>query len=168
MPFRLGRKHASHTYPESRGVGSPPYARNSASGPAALYTVTATPTRIPWGTLEVGAPGQEVTVTPKVTGLIHLIGVVESGANTENTGGLIVQIGIDGVLQDTPLEANPTGVLVGTSKTTVPIQAILGLFTLGIPVTFSLFVSVDSNLNPVNLGIDNSWLTLQEVSLPTG
>lgn len=167
MAFRIGRRNAQHAYPQAPRGAPSAYARNSAHGPATTpYDVTDAPTRIPWGTLEVGAPGQNVTITPRVTGLILVTGVVECLNGSEDAEQLTVNIGVGGILQATPMEANfvDGG---STERTSVPIQAILGPFTPGTPVEISLFVTANSS-GDLTLEVNNSWLTLQEVATATG
>jgi hypothetical protein len=165
MAFRIGRRSAQHSYPQAPRGAPSAYARNSAHGPATLTAVTDTPTRIPWGTLEVGAPGQNVSITPKLTGLILVTGVVECVNNSEDTDQLTVNIGVAGILQAKPLEAN--FVSGGGGETSVPIQAIIGPFALGTPVEVSLFVTSIAD-DTLSLEVNDSWITLQEVSTATG
>jgi hypothetical protein len=90
MSFRIGRKFAQHTYPESRGIGGLPFARNSAQGPAdqTIISTTAPGTAIPWSILEVGSPGIDVPITPKVTGLLLILVMI----NIENLDPSIAQV----------------------------------------------------------------------------
>jgi hypothetical protein len=167
MSFRIGRRHASHTYPESKGVGALAFARNFAFGPAAPYEVTDTPTRIPWGTIDSGAaPGQSVPITPTVTGLILVQGVVECVNSSEDAEQLTVQVGVNGVLQATPLEAGFVNGGAG-EQTSVPFQTRLGPFPLGVLVNISLFVSANS-IGDLSLEVGDSTLSVQEVPPATG
>lgn len=165
MASRIGRKFAQATYPEAARATLSPYARNSAHGPAAPYAVTDSPTRIPWGVLEVGAPGENVPITPNVTGLIRITGVVECVNGSEDAEQLTVQIGVGGVLQAVPLEASFVSGGDG-QQTSVPIQAIFG-FTVGTTVDISLFVTAASS-GDLTLEVNDSWLLVEEVGAATG
>ncbi len=52
MAFRIGRKHAYHTYPESRRSTTLRLARNFASGPKESVTLEDTATLIPWAAID--------------------------------------------------------------------------------------------------------------------
>jgi hypothetical protein len=99
--FRIGRKFAQHSYPESR-FGDGAFARNFASGPPTgegPTPIVTTGTPVSWETIESGAPpGVNVPITPHVTGRIRIIAtiVVASVAGA----GLV---GIGAVIDGTPI-----------------------------------------------------------------
>lgn len=59
--FRIGRKFASHSYPDTRAATTVPYARNFAVGPGTVTDVTVG-TPVPWGVIEaIAAWGNTTT-----------------------------------------------------------------------------------------------------------
>jgi hypothetical protein len=167
MSFRIGRKFAQHVYPESRASQSLPFARNSAFGPApGAPLVGDTPGEITWSTVESGGGASvSVPITPRVTGIVLVTGVIQVANTTDDGEELTVQLGVGGVLHANPLEGNQVAAAIGF-VTTVPIQAILGL-PIGTPSLINVFVTANVT-GELQLQAHNSWLTLQEVGPATG
>jgi len=153
------------------GASSPAFARNSAFGPATNTAITAEigagTQEVTFGTIESGGgPSASVPVTPNVTGILHVQAVVFALNEVAVTSQLQAQFGVNGVVQTTPLA---TTCLLSTSDFgggftggTVAIQAILGPFTLGVPVNINLFVAA-WNTGELSLQANDTTLTVQEV-----
>jgi hypothetical protein len=109
MAFRIGRKHAQHTYPENRGgAAAALFARNFAEGPLINTTITDGGIQIPWAFVESGAPaGVNVPITPRSSGILRISGVIviASTAEVDRVVSLVVQV--NGASMSVPLtEAN--------------------------------------------------------------
>jgi len=167
MAFRIGRKHAAHTYPSSQGNSTLLFARNFAQGPAAPQELTTTnPTEVGWGSIESGAPpGTGVPITPKVTGLLLIEGVLEmQNTVAESAINVQVQVGVGGVAV---VGSPATEVTVdGPGFATVPIQVLIDE-PVGATVEINLIVTA-SGASAITLNTDDSTLSIQEVPVATG
>lgn len=153
MAFRIGRKHAQHTYPEApRGAGPFQFARNLAAGPGRTdvpVSVAALPAAPSAGTpvftlannslVEAGVlTADGAPITPSVTGIIRVSGVV----NVENTGAdgpvdVAVFLAINGTVENTP-------VAVATLDAATSFESIPVLFDL--PAALPLGTTAHINL----------------------
>jgi hypothetical protein len=71
--FRIGRKHAQHSYPDTPRGAVAAFARNYASTNQNQDFSTGT-VDVAWQAIESGAaPGTDVPVTPRVTGRVRII-----------------------------------------------------------------------------------------------
>ena len=85
--FRIGRKHAVHTYPESRTATTVPYARNYASTPkGGDFALTDVETPIPWDMIDGGAPLWDVDVTYSTGDIVSSLGFTWISLVDNNTG----------------------------------------------------------------------------------
>jgi hypothetical protein len=164
MGFRIGRKHAAHTYPSSQGNSTLLFARNFAQGPAAPQEITASPVNVGWASIESGAtPGTSVPITPKQTGLLLITGVVEMENGGEVPVNVQIQVAVGGITVATPA----TEVTVGAGAfATVPVQALVGQ-AVGATYDISLVVTV-SVLSALTLNTNDSTLSVREVPAATG
>jgi hypothetical protein len=179
MSFRIGRKFASHTYPEaSRGGSGNPltaFARNFAVGPATDTPVVTTGTQILWGTVDVpDINPQNVPITPRSTGVVRVSGSIIVQNTGVNPATVVVQVQVNGVatpaafaeapivtidpangieetsgFESIPLLVELTGLVIGTK---VDVQILVGSFTDGI----------------VFLTAIRSTIDVQEVAVATG
>jgi hypothetical protein len=165
------RRSAKYSYPQSRATLSLPFKRNFAQGPAADQPVTAVigsppPNKVGWATIQDGTPpGTNVPVTPSVTGVFLVQGVVEVLNTTESLQILSVQLGSNGTVSAKPNSLATVPAAGGSTVTTVPIQALLGPFPLGVPVDIQLFVSAQVT-DTLTLQANNTTLSVQEVQNP--
>lgn len=86
MSFRIGRKHAQHTYPLSRTATTVPYARNFASTPKEDFALTDVETPIPWDRIDGGAPLWDVDVTYSTGDIVSSLGFTWISLVDNNTG----------------------------------------------------------------------------------
>lgn len=84
--FRIGRKHAVHTYPESRTATTVPYARNFASTPKEDFALTDVETPIPWDRIDGGAPLWDAGVTYSTDDIVSFLGFTWISLVDNNTG----------------------------------------------------------------------------------
>jgi len=115
--FRIGRKFASHSYPEPRRDTTVAFARNFAKGPATSTIIAAGNlvqpftggTLVPWDFIESGAPlGTSVPITPVTTGIMLVSGVVCVKSTSTADAFVFVQVLLDGDLVPVPFEAVAT------------------------------------------------------------
>lgn len=173
--FRIGRKHAQHTYPDTPRAAVAAFARNSAVGPAGgPQGIILSGTPVPWSGIASGAatPTPDVPITPKVTGVVRIIFtvVVENVSNTDEDVGVAVQV--NGVTKNTFSEEVP-----GTKSGVTGIVTISGVVDLEPPIAGTpLPVGVTSNIEIVltagtdseSLQLDNATLDIQELPAATG
>lgn len=172
MASRIGRKHASETYPNRGGAGAQgaPFARNSAAGPPTNQLLTGTgSTQVDWASIEsTGAPGTSVPITPRVTGviLIQAVIVVSNGAGTVES--VTVGIGPSGGAPVQPLsvvELGPTG--TAASEVAIPVQVVFTESAAGTTQHIAVFVTA-SAANDITIVAGNSFVSIQELVAPTG
>jgi hypothetical protein len=168
--FRIGRSRAQHSYPDTRGAAPNGFARNSALGPDGGSQ--ALPDKIKWGILEVGTVGGTVVpITPRVTGIIRIIGSVVCENEDINPNVMKVVVFVDGVSLVTgsvsTIDAAPEA---GHGFITIPIEVDLaGVLALSTGVTHTIEVQVV----PLNGGTSTSVVSLsaldiQELPVATG
>jgi hypothetical protein len=173
MAFRIGRKHAQHTYPESRATTTVPLARNSASGPDESTDIDTT-VQVPWNVIENGAvAGVNVPITPKTTGVIHVTGVI-TVASTDLT---LVQLFVEVSGVDAPVPAAEAMTVAASAVVAIPFDVILGAGANGAPIATPLVIgatvpvqirlaqTVGAGANIVAL---SSTISIQEVVPVTG
>jgi len=170
MAFRIGRKHAYHTYPEPRAATTVPYARNSAVGPTdetpiAIGDGTTGGTAIPWSVLGVGSPGTNVPITPKSTGLIVISGVMTVQNNAEAAVQVQVQVAANGVRLPLP-EAEQVTVEPNGGYVAIPLLA-GGVGVVGTTSNVSVILSASVD-DAIELIPGSSSLEIEEVQAPTG
>jgi hypothetical protein len=170
MAFRIGRRYAQHTYPQSGGAQQalPAFARNFAQGPAAdfpLTTDTATPIVFSFIESE-GGSSNSIPITPRVTGVVLVVGTAECiNTSDGDLEQLTLLLGLSNV---TPL-SNPVAsnfVEDGGGLASVTIQARL-LLAVGVTAHITLFALADAP-SDLTLRALNSTLSIQEVGLATG
>jgi len=96
--FRIGRRHASHSYPDTGSKASPPIppARNFAFGPGTDTGILTTPgTDVPWSNLESGAAGVNVPITPRVTGRLSIRAMLMLKSTVASS--VTINVRVDGI-----------------------------------------------------------------------
>jgi hypothetical protein len=179
--FRIGRTFARHSYPDTpRGGGAFAFARNFAKGPGTegAQPITDTGTQILWGTIDVPATppnSANVAITPHVTGVVRVHGVV-SVQNTSGADAVVtVQVRVNGVTVSTP--APETTVRAANSSAedengfaAIPFLAELtateGL-VIGTYAEIQILVTAITN-GSLGLTVNDSTLEVQEVPVSTG
>lgn len=176
MAFRIGRKHAQHSYPEPRGVPSS-IASNFALGPGTNQAIAQSPgsTRaftdtngsvVAAGTLtSQGAP-----VTPRATGVLLVTGAV----NVENVSdgapvNVSVFIQVNGVTSTAPIAVATLS--ASTSFESIPISALIAPLPLNVTAHVNLILVASAagvNLTAASGTAAPSTMNLQEVLPPTG
>ncbi len=165
--YRIGRKHAAHSYPEPRFTGLVgPFARNYATGPTDPFTVATTPgSQVLWSFVAVGAPGTDVPITPVSTGYLRITGML-SIANPGDPAVVRVQVQIGGVSLPIPFEsvvtlANDQSVIIPIFAETTPTDTRVGTMK-------NIEILLTSSLTGPVLFPESSLLDVQEVQVPTG
>lgn len=178
--FRIGRKHAQHTYPDSPGRSAFLFARNFAQGPDGNLTLTDKVLHpIVWHFVDAPAgisPTANVPITPKTTGIVLITGVLGTVRNNDAANPASLQLFVD-VSSSGPhpqthpvasvsFDANSEGGVTGLES--VPFQVELFL-PVGITTNIQFQVQANSTVTP-NITITNldSNLNVQEVPPATG
>lgn len=100
--FRIGRKYAQHSYPDTRRDTTLPLARNFAVGPPVKTSVTPNPSGfpIPWSVIEsegaVGPGVVNVPITPTTSAIAQVSGVItitNNGAASATAQVLVQTVG---------------------------------------------------------------------------
>jgi hypothetical protein len=164
-----------YSYPTTprAGVGPQGYARNFASGPADDTAIAEDPgTAVPWHTVDAGA-GPDIPITPKVTGIIRISGVltIEGGGEGASDIQVIVQIdsGSGFVTQAAPSQNAPLFEFntVGNTETeAVPFEAEIKGLTIGTTVQVRILL-IATHVGTV-LSQESSTIEVQEVTAATG
>jgi len=134
--FRIGRKHASHSYPDTGGRASPPQppGRNYAFGPANNTAIATTPgTDVPWSVHESGVAGVDVPITLKTTGRLRVSAMLT--INSLVASSVEVHVRIDdttNIAIPFAAPATPAGNLNVTVPILVETTLTLGLHTVQI------------------------------------
>lgn len=171
MASRIGRKYASHTYPQSPGAGGggavSAFARNYAQGPAAGTLVEDASGGIVFSIVEGGGGATpNVPITPRVTGLILVEGTIECSNTKEDADQLTVQIVVDGTPVAHPITGNYVNGGVG-QVTSVSFALVVGPLTIGTTHHVRV-VPIENSPGDLQLDALDSTLTLQEVAAATG
>jgi hypothetical protein len=178
--FRIGRKSAQHSYPESRFAGLlGPFARNFAAGPLLPDVVVVGDgitggTPILWDIIESGAPASiSVPITPKSTGIIRITGVVAVKNSSGAAVNVLVQVALNGVRQVVPFSEEvtvvnhaPDAFNIGGAAT-LPIVAELAGLVVGVTRLVSIVVTAETAV-AINLLAATCTLDIQEVAAATG
>ena len=167
--FRIGRKFAQHSYPESRRNTTLPFARNSAFGPSAPLSLTTGGVLVPWASVEAGAPpgSTSIPITPQVTGIVRMIGMflVQNTAVSSEIATFLVSIN-GGPPIPVPSQAT---VDAGTELTpgfeTLPF--VLDLPPLPVGTTSHISVLARSSADNT-LTVTTATFDVQELPLATG
>jgi hypothetical protein len=171
MSFRMGRKYAAHSYPETRaGANAPPvglFARNYASGPAIDTPVLIAGVQVPWNNIDGGsALGPDVPITPHVTGRVQVSGVIAF----ENSSATPVNVQVEVQINDitTTIPASDRASLVAApvesvSTVAIPFSVMLPL-TLGVESLIQIRVSANDDVATINVVADSSTIEIQEVT----
>lgn len=170
MSARIGRRYASETYPSRGGAQGAPFARNFAQGPATPQGVLVAPgTPVSWGTVEsTGAAGTNVPITPRVSGLILVTGVLVATNGAGTVESLSAQIGVNGVTQATPASVAALGAAgAAASEVAVPFEALVGPLPLGTTVEITVVVQASAG-SAITLAAEACTVSVQEVSAATG
>lgn len=163
--FRIGRSHAKHSYPDTPRAAVAAYARNFAQGPAALTSIVAGGTQLPWAVIESGAPaGVHVPITPRVTGKIRLIAAITIQSDGEGADIVQVQAQINDITIATPLVQST--VIAGGFGAIPFVLDIPALLPIGSQLDISLLVT-DAD-GGTSLTVQSSTLDIQELPLATG
>src|SRR5512147_2902491 len=163
--FRIGRKYAQHSYPESRRDTTVPYAGNFAQGPTDNTAISSGGTQIPWTVIASGAPaGVDIPITPKSSGRIRLVGQVVVDNISEGNATVSVQAQVDGVTISTP--SSQTEFSTDITIDTVPFVLDLTL-PVGVLANIQLLVTASGN-DELELTAACSTLDISEIPAPTG
>ena len=173
--FRIGRSRAQHSYPTSPRATTLPLARNSASGPdaggAGGQVIGSAGAQIVWEDFEIGVPpSADVPITPSVTGIVHVTGVIVILASVSNLNvHLRVQLG--GVNVDVPASEIISTGETPDQRVAIPFDVIIGsgentpALDIGVTANIQIHLTPDDDITVV---ADSSTIHLQEVTLPTG
>lgn len=165
--FRIGRKFAQHSYPESRQNTTVPYASNFAEGPANSTTaVTTDGTQVPWQVVAAGSPGVDVPVTPSSTGALLFSGVISlkniAGEDTE------VRVRLQTSSVDLPIPADERIIVPANGRAVIPILSLVSAL-VGATHNFQVQVTaLGSEDDDIFLVGQSCTLEILEVPLPTG
>jgi len=161
-----------HSYPETpRGAAAGMLARNAAFGPENVTPILTSPTSVPWQSLDVGVAGVTVPITPRVTGVVRIIGVIGVKSSSGIQELLTVHVAVNGELLFIPFNPEPT--LSASGYILIPILTEVNVFTNGsvlpLGVTATVQVILTAN-NPDVLSIDPgaSSLDVHELMPATG
>jgi hypothetical protein len=166
--FRIGRRFAQHSYPESRQNTTVPFARNFAQGPADLTPITMAGIQVPWDVIESGAPpGADVPIVPQATGRVRLIASLTIGNTGEGSETAVVRAQTNGMLIDFPqsgmtIPGGGVGTIpyvldIGPGSVSHPIP-----LAVGSPTDIELFVTATSD-GVLSLAPNSSTLDIQEL-----
>jgi hypothetical protein len=170
MPFRIGRKYASHTYPQSQAAQTLPlFARNFAQGPTSNQVVgTGGAAITPWTVESGSAANAHVPITPRVTGLVLVTAVIEM----ENTSGVSAEVQGQILLNDNPLPGTPPLSLTTVASgnfATLTVQALVGPLPVGVEANIGVgVITLGSGSPAVTLQADDSTVSVQEIPAATG
>ncbi|SRR5260221_12084520 len=166
--FRIGRKHAQHSYPNARFTGLiGPFARNYATGPVSPgQTIATTPgAQVVWNFVAVGVPGANVPITPLNTGYLRITGILTI-ANPGDPAVVQVQVQIGGVSLPIPFEEVVT--IANAQTVVIPIFAETTPTNTPVGTTKNIEILLTSSLTGPVLIPESSLLDVQEVQVPTG
>ena len=171
--FRIGRKFAQHSYPESRRDSTLAFARNSAQGPGgdAPVPVTTGGTQILWETIESGGgPSEDVPITPLVTGRIRIIAMVA----VTNTIGVPTTVKVVAQVEDVTIPGSPVPEATVDESTDAgngfeTITYVFDTTLLPVGATKHIEILVTAGVdNAIELTLENSTLDIQELPAATG
>lgn len=157
-----------YSYPESRRTAQiGPFARNFAIGPALQTAVTTGGTLVPWAAIESGAPpGTDVPITPKVTGVLVISGVI----TLKNASGAPVtvqlRVEINGVPLLAPLLEEATVDASGFEAVPFMTEPVF-LLVVGTTVNIQILLTPTDD-DAISIAIESSSLSIQEVPVATG
>jgi len=169
--------HRVYSYPEARrGGGVLSLARNFAYGPAETETrITTDGTDVPWGLIESGeAPGVLVPITPRLSGIVRVSGVITIVNNDDARQDVQLQVGASNGV-DPPTFFPPTQELNSIAEDlgeepgheAIPFTALVTGADVGI--LFYILIRLTANENDaLSLLVNSSTIDLQEVPPATG
>ena len=167
MSFRIGRKHAQHTYPEPRGSGTTPFARNFAySQEGQNQPIPQDPAEVAviWDPISSGAPaGTNVPITPVSTGIIRILAVISVG-KTVADGTVTITIHVNGVEIEPPESFRAEIDVDGFAA--IPVLAEVSGLPLGVVANIQIFAT--SSGVGAELIEESSSIEVQEVQAATG
>ncbi|MGH3303685.1 MAG: hypothetical protein ACRDOK_18800 [Streptosporangiaceae bacterium] len=165
--FRIGRKFASHSYPDARRDTTQPFARNYALGPTTSTDVTMAGTLVPWTVIESGAPpGTDVPITPKTSGIIQADGVIcikNSSATPQNVQLLVL-------VNSVAITPENEAVTIAADPGYMAIPFIAedpNLRPIGTPVNVTIKLTANAD-GVITMALLSSSLRVQEVPPATG
>lgn len=176
--FRIGRKHAQHSYPEPpRGGTNPPatpFARNFASGPAIETNITIPGVQVPWSAIDVAAPpvppatSVHIPITPQSTGVIRISGALtiknKSGVDT-----VVVLVNPQVGDASLPFPLGDEVSIPPNGLAVIPILAEKTGLTVGVQALVSVLVSSETaDVDTISIELESSTLDVQEVLAATG
>jgi hypothetical protein len=162
-----------YSYPETpRGASAlSALARNFAFGPDTSTDIDTAPTPVPWAGMDVGAPGINVPITPRATGIIRISGVlnIKSASGIQEAISLVVIV--DSVEMPVPFFERPT--FEAGARVAIPFLTELNAATFGAPLTVGVTSNVviavtASNPDVLSLPLNSSTMDVQEVPVATG
>jgi hypothetical protein len=177
--FNRGRSRTAHGYPETRaGANAPPIgllARNFAAGPPTpdAQAIDVSPgTQVQWVAAVPGTNPEDVPITPRVTGLIQVSGVITVANTSGSTRQVQVQIEFNSTTLPVPQTEN-TAVSANVAEETNGYLAIPFLveFLPGTPLGTQVNVHVRLTAlttTSLELPVLSSTIVVQEVLPRTG
>ena len=159
-----------YSYPLPRFTGLVgPFANNFAAGPSTNTTVPIAGIFVPWATIYSGGPGSvNVPITPKATGMIRIIGALSIKNNSASAESVSYQVVIGGTPLTYPAIPGNSIAAGGAEVIAIVAETVIGeALALGVTVNVQILVSSSSDTD-VQLVLNNSTLSVEEVPLPTG
>jgi hypothetical protein len=149
-----------HSYPENRkAAGAAVFARNFGYGPAAdapVPIVTTPGTEVPWGTRGVaGVDIHDIPITPRTTGVIRILAMVNVGNSTSTEKDLLVQV----LLNGSAVEPEDMQVTVPPANTAEERNGYV-LIPILIPEVAGLTIGTTYNVRILLTALTNSALTI--------
>lgn len=174
MAFRIGRKYAQHSYPETGQSGVTPFAYNYAIGPATSpLGMTQAGTTITWTRVEstgLSSTGN-VPITPEVTGRVRITATVE----VQNQSELSAQdAAIHLLVNGTPVAsfANTIPASLGGGNTGLEVISftfdLVPPAALAVGATANISLVALSSTDDVALSVVAATIDIQERQVATG
>lgn len=168
------KRKSPEAYPEPRrgSSTSDSFARNFASAPDTQTLVDADPgSQIIWNSMDVGtAPSTDVPITPAVTGIIRVSGVIclkNTSTDPSVLSGvqLLVQVGNPPVATLIPF-LERASIDVGEAVV-IPVLTETAPQPIGVATSISILL-IAGDANAISLVSQSSSLDIQEVAAATG
>jgi len=173
MAFRIGRKFASHTYPETPRAAPAAFARNSAVRKGSPITITDTFAEISWTIIESnGGSGVDVPITPSVTGVVRLLVVLVVSNVSSTPTNVFVQARVNHVTQTFPAIATTVDARLSDDPPIPGLETVTYLLDgvlvpVGVPYNIEIYIST-TPMSGDELNLADVTLDIQELPLATG
>jgi hypothetical protein len=129
--FRIGRKYASHVYPDTPRSLPAAFARNFAATQTPL-AITTVATAITWTVLQAGVPpSATIPITPKVTGILRIIAsILAQSTSAAVPASVTVNLVVDG--------GAPSLIIVDTVDNNIPGEGFAGAATMTVVIDITV------------------------------